>query len=214
MTSGIGRTPPGGEVLGAALPDERVSQTEAGRARIEARNGMQSQINELQRMLNTPLGGSDEEILMMVQMQVRDLDLEVSGKLSGMRARTTQTRYLAAALQAINEEVSRAGGNQNEPLNLDKPFKWTDEHGVEHNMNLRTFFAREGITPGEKLSTDNIASLRRTLEDRVAAVRGEGETDQIGLQQIMSRRSQILQITSNIMASRNESRKSIAQNIR
>ncbi|MFO0560159.1 MAG: hypothetical protein U0269_19240 [Polyangiales bacterium] len=185
------------------------------RARQESLDRMEAAVTELRGMVASNLPAlSDEDILIMVGEQLNDLDANIRGKLAGMKQNAARGRMLSGALTALNEQVSAAGGNQNAPIDRNATFKYIDEGGAERTTTLGAVLDRYGLNPGDKLSEENVRKLRDGIERRAGDIRSEGETSQIELQQVMSRRSQLLQITSNVMASRNDSRKAIAQNIR
>jgi hypothetical protein len=178
---------------------------------------MEAQMAELREVVASSRPAlSDEDILLMVGEQLNDLDLNIRSKLAGMKQNAARGRMLSEALNALNNQITTAAGNQTAPLDLRAPFTYTDEGGARVQTTLGEVLRQFGVTvPADaKLSETTIRDLRKAIEERATSLRSEGETSQIELQQVMSRRSQLLQITSNVMASRNESRKAIAQNIR
>ena len=171
-------------------------------------------------MMNDPmLGLSDDELLLRVGQYTQELDMDIRSKLNGMRSRAADSRILGSVLAEITRQVSEAGaGRADKDLNLDgRSLTYQDEHGVTQTATLRSLMEHYGICePGAIVKMDDtmVQSLRTKITSLTDDLRASGESSQIELQQVMSRRSQMLQIVSNIMASRNESRKSIAQNVR
>jgi hypothetical protein len=176
---------------------------------------METAMTELRSMVASHLPAlSDEDILMMVAEQMNDIDANIRGKLAGMKQNAARGRMLNEALIALNNQVTAANGDQGRAIDLNATFTYVDEGGATRTAKLGEVLRQYGVTPGETLSEANVRALRDAIEKKAGDIRSEGETSQIELQQVMSRRSQLLQITSNVMASRNDSRKAIAQNIR
>jgi hypothetical protein len=185
------------------------------RARRESQERMETAMTELRGMVASNLPAlSDEDILIMVGAQLNDLDANIRGKLTGMKQNAARGRMLNEALTELSNQVSTAEGRQDAPIDLTARFTYTDEGGATRVTTLGEVLRQYGVTPGQTLSEANVRALRDAIEKKAGDIRSEGETSQIELQQLMSRRSQLLQITSNVMASRNDSRKAIAQNIR
>lgn len=180
---------------------------------------VQAGLTELRGMVNDPmLGLTDDELLLRVGQYTQELDMDIRSKLNGMRSRAADSRILGSVLAEITRQVSEAGADRNgKELNLDKEITYQDEHGVTQTAKLGELMERYGINePGAIVKMDDtmVQSLRTKITSLTDDLRASGESSQIELQQVMSRRSQMLQIVSNIMASRNDSRKSIAQNVR
>lgn len=162
---------------------------------------------------------SDDDILIMVSDQLNDIDQTIRGHLSGMKQSAARGRMLAGALTALNNQVAARSApgsttNLEQPPDLNARFSYVDESGVQVETTVGAVFGQFGITASSSLKEADVRTMRDSLEQKMSAIRTETEGSQLNLQQMMSRRSQLLQITSNVLASRNESRKSIAQNIR
>lgn len=188
------------------------------RAHREWQEQMTAQCNELRAMVGEGLAGlSDDELLLRVGQYTRQLDMEVKGKLDGMKSRAADGRVLGAIAAEITRQVNACGANARETTVLDPnaTVTYTDANGDQQSAKLGELLERFKIPgAGATLSGESLSGVRAAITSLNDDLRAQGESSQIELQQIMSRRSQMLQITSNIMASRNDSRKSIAQNIR
>jgi hypothetical protein len=178
-----------------------------------------AQVEGLERLLGRGLRSmSDDELLLLVNQYTQNMDIEIQQHVLGMRERAVMTRMIGAAQTAINEQVKNAGDRRDTtPLDLNAEIEIGGDDGSTQKITLGALLDRAGIRlkpNSNTLSQANVEALKANLTEAANSVRSEGEASQIGLQQLMSRRSQMLQITSNMMASRNETRKSIAQNIR
>jgi hypothetical protein len=178
----------------------------------------EAELNELRAIVEDGLGGlSDDELLLRVGQYMRQLDTEVKAKLDGMRARAADGRVLAAIAAEITRQANavRPEDRERTELDLSRPVTYTDANGFEQTATLGQLLERYRIPADNvRLGGDALSGVRAAITALNEDLRAQGESSQIELQQIMSRRSQMLQITSNIMASRNDSRKAIAQNIR
>jgi hypothetical protein len=117
----------------------------------------------------------------------------------------------------VRRQVSVADGRRDTTdLDLTARVRIIDRHGSEVTMTLGELAESLGIrlpSPA-KLNAQTVEAINTEVNKYVDEIRSQNEQGQLELQQIMSRRSQMLQITSNILASRNDSRKTIAQNMR
>lgn len=162
-------------------------------------------------------GLGDEELMMLVGQYTRQIDIEIRQHMIGMRSRANDSRNYAAVMEEVQRQVSHAPDRNATQIDLDADVRVIDAQGNETTMKLGPLMDSLGIkrpVAGAKLSTDVVEAIKLAVNKNTEEIRAKSEQGQLELQQIMSRRSQMLQITSNIMASRNESRKSIAQNIR
>lgn len=143
--------------------------------------------------------------------------MEVKGKLDGMKSRAADGRVLGAIAAEITRQVNgcRVGDRDSTPL-ANGDVEYLDENGAKQTAKLFDLMDRFHVprADGTTLNNESLSGVRAAITSLNDDLRAQGESSQIELQQIMSRRSQMLQITSNIMAARNDSRKSIAQNIR
>ncbi len=81
--------------------------------------------------------------------------------------------------------------------------------------SIGAILAAAGVNVGTvTMSPDSIRGLRDAIGAKVSSIKTNNERGQMEVQQMMSRRSQLFQMTSNVLASRSETRKSIVQNIR
>jgi hypothetical protein len=160
---------------------------------------------------------SDDELMLLVGQYTRQIDIEIRQHMTGMRARASQSRNYSAVLAEVRRQVSEAGTDRDSRLlNLDADVKIIDQSGMERTVKLRELVQSLGIklpSPA-KLDAQTVEAINTEVNKYVEDIRSQNEQGQLELQQIMSRRSQMLQITSNILASRNDSRKTIAQNMR
>jgi len=203
------------ENLNGSVREFALEQSPPARQRAASAEQMETAMTELRSMVASHLPAlSDEDILMMVAEQMNDIDANIRGKLAGMKQNAARGRVLTGALNELNNQVTAANGDQGRAIDLNATFTYVDEGGATRTAKLGEVLRQYGVTPGQTLSEANVRALRDAIEKKAGDIRSEGETSQIELQQVMSRRSQLLQITSNVMASRNDSRKAIAQNIR
>lgn len=158
----------------------------------------------------------DDELMMLVGQYTRQIDIDIRQHMIGMRTRANQSRNYNAAMQEVLRQVGVATDRNNTRLDQNAPVRVMNERGEEVTMPLGDLLRSVGATlPADaKLTGEVVEVIKSAVNKEVEAIRAQSEQGQLELQQVMSRRSQMLQITSNIFASRNESRKSIAQNIR
>jgi len=159
----------------------------------------------------------DDELMMLVGQYTRQIDIEIRQHMTGMRTRANQSRNYNAAIAEMNRQVSNAGNERgNTKLDLEADVKIINERGEEQTVKLGALMNSLGIKlpTNPKLSVETVEAIKTAVNTNVENIRAQNEQGQLELQQIMSRRSQMLQITSNIFASRNETKKSITQNIR
>lgn len=190
----------------------------AGPDPIAARQAAERELHEL---LGVGVGSvSDDEILLQVGQYTATLDAQVNDQLTGMRDNARKSRELSAALgcltaceNSVVDKTLRATTN----IHWDQPVNVTLPDGTAGTISLRNLLKNNGVAiPSETypMNEANMASLRESLKNALEGIRGGGEIRQLEMQQVLSRRNQTLQVVSNVMASRSETRKSIAQNIR
>jgi hypothetical protein len=216
---GAGSQSSGAGVVVNSTEQTRISSAAERAAESAAQAQTGAQVEGLERLLGRGLRSmSDDELLLLVNQYTQNMDIEIQQHVLGMRERAVMTRMIGAAQTAINEQAKNAGDRRDTtPLDLTAEVEIGRDDGSTEKITLGALLDRAGIRlkPGTNtLSQANVEALKTNLTEAANSVRSEGEASQIGLQQLMSRRSQMLQITSNMMASRNETRKSIAQNIR
>lgn len=160
---------------------------------------------------------SDDELLAEIQRNSEEMDATINERLVNMRAKQADVRALMGALDAISAQQN-AAGDANRPLNLDAEVAIKNPDGtyVTPAPRLGDVLQQAGITlgPTTKMTPDSIKALRDAITHQADSIKTDNERGQMDIQQMMSRRSQIFQMASNVLASRNETRKSIAQNIR
>jgi hypothetical protein len=210
-------------------PSNPSGSTTGGASRPPVRSERELELhNEWTREMERAVGGAqdmlargmenlgDDELMMLVGQYTRQIDIDIRQHMIGMRSRANQSRNYNAVMEEVLRQVGNTSNRNNEPLNLDARIPIVNERGETEHLPLRDVMRSLGIRTGEnpKLTTEVVEAIKTAVNKNVEGIRAQSEQGQLELQQIMSRRSQMLQITSNIFASRNESRKSIAQNIR
>jgi hypothetical protein len=195
-------------------PTEREVRAERELAAIESAHA-----EGLERLLGQGVRSlGDDELLLLVSQFTQHADVEIQQKVLGLSERAARTRALGEALGEVQRQVQAAGERRNDTrLRLDAEVTVPTGAGGSERITLGALLERLGVRLPDRdarLTTEFVDAFRTQVSAAGDFIRSEGEASQLQLQQLMSRRSQMLQITSNMMASRNETRKSIAQNIR
>jgi hypothetical protein len=188
--------------MGGAVP---VRQLEHGRA-------VEAHLLELLNVQDRRL--SDDELLAEIQRNSEEMDKNINDRLLDMRSRQADIRGLMAANDAISAQANRAG-NAAVPLDLAAPVSYQNADGTTARSTLGEILRANGVNVGSVTTApESLRTIRDAISHKADSIKTDNERGQMDVQQMMSRRSQLFQMTSNVLASRNETRKSIAQNIR
>ncbi|MDP3278450.1 MAG: hypothetical protein Q8Q09_24890 [Deltaproteobacteria bacterium] len=162
---------------------------------------------------------SDDEILIQVGHYTATLDGQVNEQLTGMRENARKSREISAVLNyysARETEVDK-GQHAATPVDLNQQLNVQMPDGSTRTRTVGEILAENGITPSTAhgpVMLSSLSALRDSAKSALEGIRGGGEMRQLEMQQVLSKRNQLMQVVSNVMASRSETRKSIAQNIR
>lgn len=175
-----------------------------------------AQLHEMMSLSNRSM--SDEELLAEIQRNAGEMDKNINMSLTNMRGGQLDLRALDAALNGIAAQQNALSSPPPSPLpalNLIAEVQVEDADGVRSMKSIGAILAAAGVNVGTvTMSPDSIRGLRDAIGAKVSSIKTNNERGQMEVQQMMSRRSQLFQMTSNVLASRSETRKSIVQNIR
>ena len=155
-----------------------------------------------------------DEMIARCELTMRRLDEQLRGKLSEQETRNGKLKALSGVSQSITGLGKRPDQGTN-PLGhaewataRDKIFEDAKKENPELAEVLDNARApMNGSAEGAKAAND-------AVNQEMDSIRSENETSMITIQSIISKRSQALQMTSNIVNSFNEASKGLIQNIR
>ncbi len=168
---------------------------------------------------------SIDELILQCQQTMEKLDGQIRGKMSDQKERNDSL----AALGKLSDLVSTcptvpAGAGPDAAKVSNDLLAMKDANGASIDSKLDELArnhpelkdtidaVRANVKDG--LTAEEAKACGRAIDNASDSLRNDNETSMISLQSLVSKRSQALQMTSNLVNSMNESAKSVVQNIR
>lgn len=170
---------------------------------------------------------SIEELLMRCEQNMRGLDDEIRQKMNGQQNRNKNLGKMAdinatiAKLETGKEHTHQGVANDAQAAvrKIDDLLKDTSltPDQVEGLKNMRMQLVSNGDgtdTPDGTITENELQSIKDSASGIMDSFRNANETEMISIQSLVSKRSQLLQMTSNIVNAINEANKGLINNIR
>lgn len=163
---------------------------------------------------------SVEELIMQCEQTMKGLDSQLRTKMNDQKARNSSlgglgklsdiaNSVLKDQSAGISNALTTADGPNGEP-SIDKQLtKMENDH-----PELKETIAQLRDKMKDGFSTQEAKDFTSSVDNASDALRSDNETSMISIQSIVSKRSQALQMTSNLVNSLNEAVKGVVQNIR
>jgi hypothetical protein len=177
------------------------------------------------RVVDSTAGLSIETLLLVASSRLGDIDADVRRRIGEQRGRGDVQAAASKALTQCkglpNGEQLEKGNPAGQQAELDKLNGSIDEaiKVAKANNNAAAVGelekARAKLNEGDnRISKEDLAFATSALDGLIKSTASSSELEMIDIQQMMSKRAQILQITTNMLNSVNEASKGILGNIR
>lgn len=170
-----------------------------------------------ERILQSQCAMSIEELIARCTSLLNSMDKDLRARLEGQNKRKDNLETLSD----FSQRITALGPVPDVTKSQEDFDKWTKESAAlvkdmqkaAKNTALAGSLnnALSALGSGDKTAAQNAVSI---LSSEMDKIRGGNEISMIEIQSIISKRSQALQMTSNMINAMNESAKAITQNIR
>lgn len=179
------------------------------------------QLAEITLAGQPPVGLSSEMLLVYLSGNLEGLDEQIRTLLNGLNTRRQKSGDLTQSLAALRNEKNSAADNVR-----DKDGE--DNDGIELNDGSRARLEAELVAAGFSeeaaestveswgghASSSDIQGAIDTVTDRIGALNNENEYDTLKINDLMGKRSQLIQMVSKMMANMDDTAKAVIQNMR
>lgn len=176
------------------------------------------------RMIDQTKGLSVEGLLLVCQSRMSDIDSDVKRRLQMQQDRGNLQAKISDTLAKLKGltggEITDSADTVNAlAAELDQEIALAEKTGdtaAADSLRAAKGKLTEDLHGGVdgKCSKDDIESVKQSLDSAVKSCGTNSELEMIDIQQLMSKRAQLLQLTTNMLNSANESTKAAIGNIR
>lgn len=166
-------------------------------------------------------GLSSDMLLAYVRTNLTDLDKQVTDILHGLNGRREQTAALSQALTELRSLKSSAAGKHHDgegDENDGYEFDAAARQQIEETLTTAGFTGDEASAMvegfGGHASANDIQGVIDNVSDRIGDLNNQNEYDTMQVTDLLSKRSNLIQMVSKMMASMDEANRSVIQNIR
>lgn len=174
---------------------------------------------------------SPEMLLAYMRGNLEGLDEQIAGALRDMNARRERTAQLTDILNQLREIKQEAANNgqegegvHNDGVRLNRQ----DEQGrwvkSDANHEIRDLLAAAGLPEadidrmvgswGHHANMDEVETAVQRVSDEIGKLNNENEYETLRINDLMGKRSQMIQMVSKMMANMDETARAVIQNMR
>jgi hypothetical protein len=172
-------------------------------------------------------GLSPEALLHYMRSNLEGLDEQIAGALQDMNARREQTARMTQALNKLREfkqldsvQKDRDGEqHRNDGVRTSEDGRETGEHKDLENILVEAGISAEEADRlvdgfGGRADENDVQSLIDRLSDDIGQLNNQNEYESLRINDLLSKRGQLVQMVSKMMASMQETANATIQNIR